>query len=163
MWTYDIYFFVCDILYVLCLIYDQYNCKYWIYVYLYVVWHWLIKNWIELNVQYNRKFNGPNTCLEAKWPPHTHFFLLVCFLKACASYFPVLPWSLPPLFDPLGKLPPNYWSNSNACPHFQVHFRSLPLLSSPLLKLPFTVRSILTPLALKFDQMSGESYDPWIK
>jgi hypothetical protein len=40
----------CDILYVLCLIYDQYNCKYWIYVYLYVVWHWLIKkcNWIEI-------------------------------------------------------------------------------------------------------------------
>ena len=35
--------------YVLCLIYDQYNCKYWIYVFLYVVWHWLIKNWIELN------------------------------------------------------------------------------------------------------------------
>ena len=38
-----------DILYVLCHIYDQHNCKYWIYVYLYVVWHWLIKNWIELN------------------------------------------------------------------------------------------------------------------
>ena len=40
----------CDILYVLCLIYDQYNCKYWIYVYLYVVWHWLIKkcNWIDI-------------------------------------------------------------------------------------------------------------------
>jgi hypothetical protein len=45
--TIYIYIFFGDILYVLCLIYDQYNCKYWIYVYLYVVWHWLIKNWIE--------------------------------------------------------------------------------------------------------------------
>ena len=42
------FYFFGDILYVLCHIYDQHNCKYWIYVYLYVVWHWLIKNWIEL-------------------------------------------------------------------------------------------------------------------
>ena len=133
MWTYDIYIllFFCDILYVLCLIYDQYNCKYWIYVYLYVVWHWLIKNWIELNVQYNRKFNGPNTCLEAKWPPHTHFFCLSVFWKLVHPTFRSSPEacphclihlvSFPPIIGPIQTLAPTFRSTSEACPYSPVH------------------------------------------